>query len=90
MTGIIHVPVFTSLNISEYQYIINHCEAKLILVSDKKLYNIVIKAVSVSGISIPVYSFDAIEGVKNWKEIAETGSLNAAKHNKPWIKSRIQ
>lgn len=37
MTGVIHVPVFTSLSTSEYQYIINHCEAKLIIVSDKKL-----------------------------------------------------
>jgi long-chain acyl-CoA synthetase len=81
MTGVIHVPVFTSLNISEYQYIINHSEAKLILVSDKKLHTVLLAAVSASDRPIPVYSFDEIKGAKNWKEIVETGRLNASKHS---------
>jgi len=80
MIGVIHVPVFTSLNLSEYQYIIHHSEAKIILVSDKKLYKVVGSAAAASGQPVQVYSFDEIEGVKSWKEIVETGRLSSAKH----------
>ena len=34
MLGIVHVPVFTSLNASEYQYIIRDSGAKMILISE--------------------------------------------------------
>src|SRR4030042_3988638 len=92
MTGVVHVPVFTSLNTDEYQHIVNHSEAKLILVSDKKLYKIVSPAATASGQPVPVYSFDDIEGVKSWKEIVEAGKLNSGKHKQTveTIKSNIR
>lgn len=80
LTGVVHTPVFTSLNISEYQYIINHSEAKLIIVSDKKLFKMMQSAVVGSERSVPLFSFDEIEGAKNWKEIVESGHLNAEWH----------
>ncbi len=86
MIGIIHVPVFTSLGTADYQYIINHSEAKIILVSDKKLLKVVSPAIEASGQAVAVYSFDEIEGVKNWKEIIETGKVNGEKH-KETVKS---
>ena len=73
MIGVVHVPVFTSLGTAEYQYIIKHSEATLILVSDKKLNRVVGPAAADSGQPVPVYSFDEIEGVKNWKEIIDAG-----------------
>ena len=73
MIGVIHVPVFTSLSTADYQYIINHSEAKLIIVSDKKLFKIVNPAAAASGKPVQIYSFDEIDGVKNWKEIIEAG-----------------
>jgi long-chain acyl-CoA synthetase len=80
MIGVIHVPVFTSLNIAEYLFIISHCEAELILVSDKKLYSLVSSAAADSGRQVQIYSFDEIDGVKNWATIIETGKLSARKH----------
>lgn len=73
MIGVVHVPVFTSLSVKEYQYIIGHSEAKMILVSDKKLHKAVNSAVAASGLPVEIYSFDEIEGVKNWKTIVEAG-----------------
>jgi long-chain acyl-CoA synthetase len=73
MIGVVHVPVFTSLSSEEYQYIIGHSEAKMILVSDKKLHKVVNSAVAASGLPVEIYSFDEIEGVKNWKTIVEAG-----------------
>jgi long-chain acyl-CoA synthetase len=92
MIGVIHVPVFTSLSVAEYKYIILHSEAKLIMVSDKKLHGILMCATEAFGIHVPVYSFDEISGVKNWKEIVADGKLNAHKHreNVEIIKSTIR
>ena len=80
MIGVIHVPVFPSLSISDYQYIIEHCEASMILISDKKMLRNVIPAVALSGRDIPVYSFDDAGEVKNWKEILETGKSVSEKY----------
>jgi len=86
MIGVIHVPVFTSLSTDDYQYIINHSEAKMIFISDKKLLKVVYPAIEASGTSVRVFSFDEIEGIKNWKEIVELGKANDAKH-KETVKS---
>jgi long-chain acyl-CoA synthetase len=80
MTGIVHVPVFTSLSTSEYQYIIEHSEAKVVFVSDKKLLQTIKPAAEACRFPVRIFSFDEIEGVKNWKEIIETGRLNSEKH----------
>jgi len=92
MIGVIHVPVFTSLNISDYHYVIDHSEACMILVADKKMLKNISPAVAISGKNIPVYSFDDIEGTKNWKEIVEAGKNNSGKHKDTVerIKSSIQ
>lgn len=80
LIGVIHVPVFTSLSVAEYQYIITHSEPKLILVSDKKLYKMLSQAAIAASASVPVYSFDEIEGVPNWNDIVETGEKTSHKH----------
>ncbi|MBN1159449.1 MAG: long-chain fatty acid--CoA ligase [Bacteroidales bacterium] len=92
MIGVIHVPVFTSLSTAEYRYIIEHSEAKLLLVSDRKLYRIVCPAATGSAEQIRIFSFDETEGVRNWKEILETGKVNSGKHSQTVeaIKNTIQ
>jgi len=92
MIGIIHVPEFTSLNTADYQYIINHSEAKMLIISDKKLWNTISPAITASDQSLLVYSFDEIEGVKNWKEIVESGKKNCENHKLTVesIKSSVQ
>lgn len=81
MIGVIHVPVFTSLNVHDYQYIINHSGANLIIVADKKLHKVVNLAATASDHPVRIYSFDKIDGVKNWKEIVEAGKRNSLKYS---------
>jgi len=81
MIGVIHVPVFTSLNTDEYKHIIEHSEASLILVSDKKLYRVVAPAAAACNRPVQMYSFDEIEEVKNWKEIVAAGKRNAQNYS---------
>lgn len=73
MLGVVHVPVFTSLNSSEYEYIIKNSKARLILISDKRLYKSVSAAFGHAGFSCLVFCFDEIEGVRNWMEIIYMG-----------------
>jgi long-chain acyl-CoA synthetase len=73
MLGIVHVPVFTSLNTAEYEYIIRNSGAKMIIISDKKLYKCVSPALKSPGFSAIVYAFDEVEGARNWLEIVEKG-----------------
>jgi len=73
MLGIVHVPVFTSLNSDEYEYIIKDCGAKVILISDEKLYKCVTNAFTGKELSPKVYTFDEVEGVTNWMEIVDNG-----------------
>ncbi len=82
MIGAVHVPVFSSLGTADYQYIISHSDARLILVSDRKIFKLISNAMPDAEKRVPVFSFDEIEGVKNWKTIIETGKLSASKHCK--------
>jgi long-chain acyl-CoA synthetase len=80
MTGVVHVPVFTSLNSDEYNYILNHSDARMVIVSDRKLFRTLKTALSGIERRIDVYSFDDIEGIKSWKEIIEAGKSSSARH----------
>jgi long-chain acyl-CoA synthetase len=73
MLGVVHVPVFTSLSAEEYEYIIRDSGARMIIISDKKLYRTLEPALAATGHSCPAFTFDQIDGATNWLEIAEKG-----------------
>ena len=79
MCGIVHVPLYTSLNEQEYGYIIEHSEAKMALVSDRKLYEKISKGSAKSALSNRIYTLDETEGVPNWNIILEAGKNNRKK-----------
>lgn len=92
MTGIVHVPVFTSLNSDEYKFILEHSDARMLIVSDKKLFRCIKPALSGIERKIDVYSFDEIEGTKSWTDIIDAGKASAAenKHKVEEIKKTIR
>jgi long-chain acyl-CoA synthetase len=73
MIGVVHVPVFTSLSNSEYEYIIENSGAKLIIISDSKLYKCLSPVLTYIGSSFKVFTFDDVTGANNWVEIVEKG-----------------
>ena len=81
MLGIVHVPVFTSLNKSEYEYIIKDSEAKMILISDFKLFKNVSQALASQDPGLLIYTFEPVEGVNNWKEIVNLGISSGNKND---------
>lgn len=79
--GIIHVPIFTTLEQKGYEKILAHSEAKFVFVSDKALSNKIGPLVNKINTLAQLYSFDEIEGIANWKEILESGKQNSGKYS---------
>jgi long-chain acyl-CoA synthetase len=79
MLGIIHVPVFTSLNKTEYEYIIKASGAKMIIISDKKLFRCISPAIVDGGFSGSIYTFDVVDGAACWLEIINKGKCGSGK-----------
>jgi long-chain acyl-CoA synthetase len=75
MIGVVHVPVFTSLSNAEYEYIIRNSGAKMILISDSKLYKCIHPFITGAGITVKIFTFDEVEGAASWLEILAKGKL---------------
>ena len=77
MVGIVHVPIYPTISEDDYTYILNNCEPRLLVVSDKSLHD-KIKPIADKIPSVQaIYSYNEIDGVRNWKEIADLGRKNA-------------
>lgn len=73
LAGVVHVPVYTSMNGEEYRYILDHSDAKMVIVSDQKLYD-TIHPVSKQVKHVEhFFTFNNIEGARNWMEVVEKG-----------------
>ena len=72
-TGAQTVPVYPTISEADYEYILNHSEASYCFVSDK----VVLDKLNAIKHNVPklkeIYSFDKIEGCKNWSELLESG-----------------
>ena len=80
--GFIHVPIYPTISEEDYNYILNHAECKILIVSDKNLYEKVKTIAEKNATIIEIYSFNEIENVKNWKEIYDLGKKTGSKHAK--------
>ena len=69
MTGIVHIPIYPTIGEDEYKYILEHSEAKMIMVGDQKLYTKLRPVInSIPGLST-VFSFEEVDGIKSYSEI---------------------
>ena len=73
MAGIIHVPVYTSLSRDEYRYIFQHSDARMVIVSDTKLYeNIKPACDEVQNVQF-VFTFNKTELAEHWMKVVDAG-----------------
>jgi len=78
--GMIHVPIYPTLSGSDYDYILGHCQPKILIVSDKSLFQ-KLEPIAKKKSSIQnVYTFNSIPGIKNWDEILKLGKEKSEKH----------
>ncbi|NJB82379.1 AMP-dependent synthetase/ligase [Wenyingzhuangia aestuarii] len=88
-TGAQNVPIYPTISATDYEYILNHSEATYCFVSDKEVLAKV-KAIKENTQLKDVYSFDEIEGVKNWKELLKIGTTASNDQQLEDLKNSIQ
>ncbi len=78
MLGVVHVPIYPSISPQEYEFILSHSDAKMLIVSDKAVYKRIKDIVpKVSNIE-DVYAFNQdVEDVKKWDSIIALGKTKA-------------
>jgi long-chain acyl-CoA synthetase len=71
--GVVHVPLYPNIGPREYQYIVDHSEARLIIVSSIEYYEKLKKAADKTDRVEGIYSFDDLDVCENWSVIIEKG-----------------
>ncbi|CAM4049112.1 AMP-dependent synthetase/ligase [Flavobacterium weaverense] len=83
------VPIYPTISEDDYEYILNHSEAKYCFVSDEE----VLRKVNLIKDKVPhlkeVYSFNTIEGCKNWNELLISGEDQANQQEVETIKDSV-
>jgi long-chain acyl-CoA synthetase len=79
MAGLILVPIYPTISLDEYEYILDDCKPRLIFVSDKALYDKIKPLADARGV-LDVNTFNEVDGAKNYAEILKLGEKSADKH----------
>ena len=78
--GVIHVPVYPTITDEEFSYILTHSDAKMLIVSDKSLYNRLKPIADNIPTLQKLYTFNEIEGAANYREVLELGKDSGDKY----------
>ena len=70
--GAQNIPIYPTISSDDYEYVLNHSEAVYCFVSDREVLDKVLKVKSKTKLK-EVYSFDDINGCKNYSELFELG-----------------
>jgi long-chain acyl-CoA synthetase len=85
MAGLISIPLYPTISISEYEYILSEAEVKAAFCGGLDLYD----KLSLAGKNIPslenIYTFDKAEGRPYWEEILDSEGLSKVEE----IKGRL-
>ena len=69
--GAIIVPLYPNMSEDNYQFIFKDAGVKIVFVANKELYDKVNRVKKKIDHPIEIYSFDKINGAKNWREIID-------------------
>lgn len=79
-TGMIHVPIYPTLNTEEYAFILEHAEVKAIFLGNKSIYGKVSPIAEKLENLKDIFSIEQVEGVGSIWGIIEEGKKNADKY----------
>ena len=73
MVGVIHIPIYPTIGDDEYRHILSHSDARMLIVSDKNLYDRLKPIADELDTIESVYTFNYYENIPNWSEIYQLG-----------------
>lgn len=69
--GAVSVPLYPTITVEDYRYILNDAGVKIVFVSNESLHGKVSEAVQSLSDVPQIYSIDPVVGVKNWRELTD-------------------
>lgn len=73
MIGVVHVPIYPTIGEDEFRHILNHSDAKILIVSDRSFYDKLKPLVDEIDQLEAIYTFDYYEDLPHWSEITDLG-----------------
>ncbi|MGM0636056.1 MAG: AMP-dependent synthetase/ligase [Bacteroidota bacterium] len=67
------IPIYPTISKDDYQYVLDHSESSYCFVSDKEVYDKVMAIKDQVPSLKEVFTFDEVEGAKNWSEVLDLG-----------------
>ncbi|SEK74585.1 AMP-dependent synthetase/ligase [Parapedobacter koreensis] len=71
--GAATVPLYPTLSDQDLSFIISDAAVKLILLSNADLHKKITGALQANNLTIPIYTFDPVDGVPSWQRLVEEG-----------------
>lgn len=75
--GMVHVPIYPTISIDDYKYILKHAEVRVIFVGDKNLYQKLAPLTVDLENFVGIFSTGENGDIPSWKEILEKGKQHA-------------
>ncbi|RAJ07034.1 AMP-dependent synthetase/ligase [Arenibacter echinorum] len=88
--GAQNVPIYPTISEEDYQYVLNHSEAKYVFVSCTEVFDKVNAVKANTPHLKDVYSFDVLENCKNWSEILEMGADTSNQNEVEKLKDKVK
>ncbi|MDR2972321.1 MAG: long-chain fatty acid--CoA ligase [Bacteroidales bacterium] len=79
LANMVHVPIYSTLNENEYQYILNHCDCKIVVIGIEAIYKRVEPILNIVAQKPEIFTIDVIENRRSFQEIIDLGKLFASK-----------
>ncbi len=83
------IPIYPTISAEDYEYIFNHAEIQYAFVGDEELYQKVMQIKDKVPTLKEVYTFDRVEGAKNWREVLDLGADKSNQDELEKIKASI-
>ena len=84
--GIVHVPIYPTISLEDYEHILKHSDVKAIIISDKLLHNKLKGLVEKLQSIHHIFTINEVEGVRSWSEIIEIGKALEDKYKEEVLK----
>lgn len=88
-TGAVNVPIYPTISEEDYAYILNHSESVYCFVSDKELLDKVNSIRDLVPSLKEVYTFDQVEGARNYMEMIDLGKDESNQAELDAIKEKV-
>lgn len=72
--GAQNVPIYPTISVEDYLYVLNHSEAEYCFISCKEVYEKILAVKTQLKTVKEIFSFDELPNCKNWKEVLEKGA----------------